>query len=64
VAWLSLAVVLLAFGIAAGAAFLARRGRRPLTLGPDARELALEAELQEIIAEERARQAAHTPDPD
>ena len=62
VRWLSLSAVLLALaGASAGGAALVLRRRRSPGGAPDAAELELEAELQEMIAEERAKRVPPLP---
>jgi hypothetical protein len=57
--WLVLGPVLLLLLGAAAAGALVWLRRRPRLDKPGARELELEAELQEMIAEERAKQGRH-----
>jgi hypothetical protein len=60
--WVAVAALVLGAGIAASGVLL-KRHREPAPSPPSGIELAVEAELQEIIAEARAREARPLEDP-
>ena len=64
VPWVVVAILVLLLLMTAGGSgwIVALRRRRPATPAPELAELELEAELQEIIAEERAKAGAGAPD--